>query len=691
MLSRTDNSDLANEQIVTYKYDQLNRLSSAATTIAGAIPTYTQNFSYDALGNLLTGPAGTYLYQGNTGSSFANPDAVTSLVNSATTTFSYDNNGNLTAVGTTTFYTYDYKNELASSGNGHATTTYAYDPSGNRVSQSIASTTTSYPSKFYTVTTTGTAATTSDYIFNGDNLLSTLDTPPGGGGSTNSGLLTAGTVNAAGTWTSLTVSQIATANSAYASCFGSCANPAQVSNFGFNIPSGATINGIGVTVTYNCSSICTSGRYAGLGVALSWNNGTTYTSAKTATTTSTTNVAQTLGGSADTWGRTWAYGDFASTTFKMQLTGANSQGTVNLDQLQIQVYYTTSGGTSTSTIIRYIHPDNLGSTNVTSDSSGNVVQVLDYYPYGATRINNTTGGYDSQRKWIGQYADSDGLNYLNARYEDPQRGQFLSEDPLFLGNPKQQNLQDPQSLNSYSYAGDNPITRSDPTGLWYQEFLTGHQSWPSFYGELGDAANQLGQQSSGWNFAFNHPYTTGAVVGVGSIPALYSGVEAGGAAYAAGLATYLGGGASFIAQQSFAALVYSVLTGGAISGNLGTVNQFSQTNPNQPTSILGTAGSLVWNVGPSLIGGYTGSTLDAIQFGGMVGQALGSAATNLFSNSVQTRTSAVNQFNASLGSGSTGGGGGSQPSNSSLWVTPSGAVINWGGQLVSGPPSTSKK
>jgi hypothetical protein len=41
----------------------------------------------------------------------------------------------------------------------------------------------------------------------------------------------------------------------------------------------------------------------------------------------------------------------------------------------------------------------------------------------------------------------------------------LSEDPIFLGDPKQQNLRDPQSLNSYSYANDNPITRSDPTGL----------------------------------------------------------------------------------------------------------------------------------------------------------------------------------------------------------------------------------
>jgi RHS repeat-associated protein len=51
-----------------------------------------------------------------------------------------------------------------------------------------------------------------------------------------------------------------------------------------------------------------------------------------------------------------------------------------------------------------------------------------------------------------------------ARYQDPTRGQFLSEDPIFLGDPRQQTLTDPQRLNSYSYANDNPTTKDDPSG-----------------------------------------------------------------------------------------------------------------------------------------------------------------------------------------------------------------------------------
>jgi RHS repeat-associated protein len=67
-----------------------------------------------------------------------------------------------------------------------------------------------------------------------------------------------------------------------------------------------------------------------------------------------------------------------------------------------------------------------------------------------------------QHIYIGQYTDNTGLSYLNARYYNGVQGQFTSEDPVFWG---EQNLQDPQSFNAYSYAEGNPITKSDPKGL----------------------------------------------------------------------------------------------------------------------------------------------------------------------------------------------------------------------------------
>jgi RHS repeat-associated protein len=133
----------------------------------------------------------------------------------------------------------------------------------------------------------------------------------------------------------------------------------------------------------------------------------------------------------------------------------------NGDSLVSTVDQQTVSGAATGTAqTRFIHPDHLGSTNVVTNSSGAVVQTLDYYPYGATRISTNIGGADSARKYINRFADQSNLDYLNARYYDPARGQFVTEDPVFWST--KQNLANPQSLNSYSYANDNPISGKDP-------------------------------------------------------------------------------------------------------------------------------------------------------------------------------------------------------------------------------------
>src|SRR5262249_31684139 len=116
---------------------------------------------------------------------------------------------------------------------------------------------------------------------------------------------------------------------------------------------------------------------------------------------------------------------------------------------------------------RYFLPDHLNSTNVVTDASGTPLENLDYYPYGSTRIDQTTNNFREQKQYIGQYSDPEtNLSYLQARYYDGSKGEFLSEDPMFLAYPKQQRLTDPQSLNSYSYANDNPIINSDPAGQY---------------------------------------------------------------------------------------------------------------------------------------------------------------------------------------------------------------------------------
>jgi RHS repeat-associated protein len=122
-----------------------------------------------------------------------------------------------------------------------------------------------------------------------------------------------------------------------------------------------------------------------------------------------------------------------------------------------------------------VHPDHLGSTDVATDANQNLVETLSYYPYGATRISVSTST-NEKRQFIGQFTDSSGLSYFNARYMDPARGQFTTQEPIFLslGDPNQVRqlsqkdqrayLSDPQLLNSYSYGRDNPVTLKDPNG-----------------------------------------------------------------------------------------------------------------------------------------------------------------------------------------------------------------------------------
>jgi RHS repeat-associated protein len=107
----------------------------------------------------------------------------------------------------------------------------------------------------------------------------------------------------------------------------------------------------------------------------------------------------------------------------------------------------------------------MGTTNAVTYENESVIQVLDYYPYGSTRIDQTTNNFNEGKQYVGQYEDPEtSLSYLQARYYNNSNGAFLSEDPMFNGDPSQQNLKDPQSLNSYSYANDNPITKGDPSG-----------------------------------------------------------------------------------------------------------------------------------------------------------------------------------------------------------------------------------
>src|SRR5208282_6025891 len=168
----TDLSQGGSGKSVSLSYDPLNRLISASTTAASSTP-YLETFAYNPLGALTNkSDVGSYSYA-LTGD--ANPDAPTTV---GTTTYSYDNDGNLTSASPWS-YQWDYRNRMASSSNGSVATTDGYDFLNNRVFQGTGSATTTYPDRYYAILATkigsNTLATSTDYIFSGSQLLGTID------------------------------------------------------------------------------------------------------------------------------------------------------------------------------------------------------------------------------------------------------------------------------------------------------------------------------------------------------------------------------------------------------------------------------------------------------------------------------------------------------------------------------------
>ena len=113
----------------------------------------------------------------------------------------------------------------------------------------------------------------------------------------------------------------------------------------------------------------------------------------------------------------------------------------------------------------YVVPDHLGGTLRVVDTSGNTVDDIRYHAFGATRSGGTNTPTD--KRFTGQVLDqSTGLYDYGARSLDPLLGRFCQPDSIV---PDHRN---PQSLNRYAYALNNPLKYIDPTGH-YVEFVGG--------------------------------------------------------------------------------------------------------------------------------------------------------------------------------------------------------------------------
>ena len=111
----------------------------------------------------------------------------------------------------------------------------------------------------------------------------------------------------------------------------------------------------------------------------------------------------------------------------------------------------------------YLHTDHLATPRTATDAAGTTVWRWDSNGFGATAPDEDpdTDSTDTvvDLRFPGQYFDAEsGFHYNWNRYYDPNTGRYITSDPIGLRG----------GLNTYSYVGVNPLTRTDPTGEYWK-------------------------------------------------------------------------------------------------------------------------------------------------------------------------------------------------------------------------------
>ncbi|GAA4706658.1 intein N-terminal splicing region/RHS repeat-associated core domain-containing protein [Promicromonospora umidemergens] len=111
--------------------------------------------------------------------------------------------------------------------------------------------------------------------------------------------------------------------------------------------------------------------------------------------------------------------------------------------------------------VTFVMADHHGTGQLAITAANQAVTQRRTTPFGQDRGTPIApGDWASSRGFVGGYDDREttGLVSLGAREYDPALGRFISLDPIM-------DLSDPQQIHGYSYANNNPVTLSDPTGL----------------------------------------------------------------------------------------------------------------------------------------------------------------------------------------------------------------------------------
>ena len=160
-------------------------------------------------------------------------------------------------------------------------------------------------------------------------------------------------------------------------------------------------------------------------------------------------------------------------------TGSWTRGEVYAGGRHVATY---SGGTGGTTY--FIHADWLATERARSNVSGALCESITSLPFGDAMTTSGSCGDPSPMHFTGKERDAESnLDYFEARHYGSSLGRFMQTDPLpWLGwqNPAEDSSEEakeeahkkfedwignPQNLNMYAYALNNPLRYTDPTGM----------------------------------------------------------------------------------------------------------------------------------------------------------------------------------------------------------------------------------
>ncbi len=145
---------------------------------------------------------------------------------------------------------------------------------------------------------------------------------------------------------------------------------------------------------------------------------------------------------------------------------------------------------ATLVLATYLHRDGLSSVRAITSAAGVKIESALYKPFGEQSEWLLPGNAAPETKgWIGERYDADaGLQYLNARYYDPELSLFLQPDWFEVTKAG-------VGTNRFSYSFNDPVNKADPAGNSWLD-----RTWDRVFGE-GSFNRSFGDRGSRWSDA----------------------------------------------------------------------------------------------------------------------------------------------------------------------------------------------